>query len=85
MGVLSQGAVPVLSTFLADTAKEITVTIDGIYSLYSVLYNGAEPISPLILGIAAAAWGIDKMFIICAGVSFLTFILGIFLQEPGKE
>ena len=85
MGVLSKGTVPVLSTFLADTAKEIKVNIDGIYSLYSVLYNGAETISPLILGIAAAAWGIEKMFIICAGVSFLTFILGIFLQEPGKE
>ena len=85
MGVLSKGTVPVLSTFLADTAKEMKVNIDGIYSLYSVLYNGAETISPLILGIAAAAWGIEKMFIICAGVSFLTFILGIFLQEPGKE
>lgn len=85
MGILSKGTVPVLSTFLADTAKEIKVNIDGIYSLYSVLYNGAETISPLILGIAAATWGIEKMFIICAGVSFLTFILGIFLQEPGKE
>ena len=85
MGILSKGTVPVLSTFLADTAKEMKVNIDGIYSLYSVLYNGAETISPLILGIAAAAWGIEKMFIICASVSFLTFILGIFLQEPGKE
>ena len=85
MGVLSKGTVPVLSTFLADTAKEMKVNIDGIYSLYSVLYNGAETISPLILGIAAAAWGIEKMFIICAGVSFLTFILGIFLQESRKE
>lgn len=84
MGVLSKGTVPVLSTFLADTAKEMKVNIDGIYSLYSVLYNGAETISPLILGIAAAAWGIDKMFIICAAVSFLTFVLGFFLQEPKR-
>ena len=85
MGILSKGTVPVLSTFLADTAKEIKVNIDGIYSLYSVLYNGAETISPLILGIAAAAWGIEKMFIICAAISFLTFVLGFFLQEPKKD
>ena len=84
MGILSKGTVPVLSTFLADTAKEIKVNIDGIYSLYSVLYNGAETISPLILGLAAAAWGIEKMFIICAAVSFSTFVIGFFLQEPKK-
>ena len=84
MGILSKGTVPVLSTFLADTAKEIKVNIDGIYSLYSVLYNGAETISPLILGIAAAAWGIERMFIICAAISFCTFVIGFFLQEPKK-
>ena len=85
MGILSKGTVPVLSTFLADTAKEMKVNIDGIYSLYSVLYNGAETISPLILGIAAAAWGIEKMFIICAAISFITFVLGFFLVEPRKS
>ena len=83
MGILSKGTVPVLSTFLADTAKDMKVNIDGIYSFYSVLYNGAETVSPLVLGVAAAAWGIEKMFIICAAVSFVTFILGIFLKEPG--
>lgn len=83
MGILSKGTVPVLSTFLADTAKDMKVNIDGIYSFYSVLYNGAETVSPLVLGVAAAAWGIEKMFIICAAVSFVTFIIGIFLKEPG--
>lgn len=84
MGILSKGTVPVLSTFLADTAKEIGVNIDGIYSLYSVVYNGAETISPLIMGVAAAVWGIEKMFIICAAISFCTFVLGFFLQEPER-
>ena len=83
MGILSKGTVPVLSTFLADTAKDMKVNIDGIYSFYSVLYNGAETVSPLVLGVAAAAWGIEKMFIICAAVSFVTFIIGIILKEPG--
>lgn len=84
MGILSKGTVPVLTTFLADTAKELDMNIDGAYSVYSFVTSTAQTLSPLVLGIAAAAFGIEKLFVICAGISGIAFVIGLFLKEPKK-
>lgn len=84
MGILSKGTVPVLSTFLADTAKELEINIDGAYSIYSFITSTAQTVSPLVLGIAAATLGIEKLFVLCAGISGIAFVTGLFLKEPKK-
>ncbi|MCQ2603767.1 MAG: MFS transporter [Spirochaetia bacterium] len=85
MGILSKGTVPVLSTFLADTAKEMGVNIDGVYSMYSFILGIAETVSPLVLGMVAASFGIGKMFIVCSVISACTVMLGLFLTEPEND
>lgn len=73
VGILSKGTVPVLGSMIADASRR-DGSFEQAYGMSSFVTSVANAVAPAALGIAAEAFGVERVFLICAAVALAALV-----------
>jgi predicted MFS family arabinose efflux permease len=84
LGLLTKGTVPITATMVAQSVQE-TGDFEAAYSINSFMVGIANTIAPLGLGWIAEFYGIQAVFITCAGLAVLATVPLVFVRAGKKH
>jgi MFS family permease len=73
VGILSKGTVPVLGSMIADASRR-DGSFEQAYGMSSFVTSVSNAVAPAVLGIAAEAFGVERVFLICAAVALAALV-----------
>jgi len=83
VGILSKGTVPVLGSMIADASRRDDC-FEQAYGMSSFVTSVSNAVAPAVLGIAAEAFGVERVFLICAAVALAALVPCSLVSRPKR-